>query len=276
MSRKHSYEYVQQFFSDRGCQLIETEYINNSTSMQYICNCGEKSKISFHHFKEGKRCKGCAGNKTYTIEYMSQFFEDQNCQLLETKYVNNAAPMRYVCSCGKESIIAFSDFKTGHRCRQCGIEKERGSNHYKWNPDRAEACRIRVWRTRNNSIVNNCHNAFRLHKSKHSFDLLGYTPLELGTHLENHSNYKYTMNVISNTNDKFSIDHIFPVRAFVDYSLDHEEYIYIANCFENLQPMPLKENSSKGDNYIPKEFELWLATKGVYVTPQCSSPPTDE
>lgn len=38
---------------------METGYKNTVTPMQYVCKCGKLSKISFCHFREGKRCKSC-------------------------------------------------------------------------------------------------------------------------------------------------------------------------------------------------------------------------
>ncbi len=56
---KLTFEFVEQCFLDEGCELLETEYINNSTPMQYICNCGDVSKICFSSFERGTRCKKC-------------------------------------------------------------------------------------------------------------------------------------------------------------------------------------------------------------------------
>ena len=62
-NKKHTLEYTKQYFKDEGCELLETEYINNSTLMKYICNCENISKICFNHFKDGCRCEKCAINK---------------------------------------------------------------------------------------------------------------------------------------------------------------------------------------------------------------------
>jgi hypothetical protein len=45
MGKKLTYEYVSNYFEDRGCILLEKEYINNHTKMRYICNCGDISKM---------------------------------------------------------------------------------------------------------------------------------------------------------------------------------------------------------------------------------------
>jgi hypothetical protein len=61
----------------------------------------------------------------------------------------------------------------------------------------------------------------------------------------------------------FSIDHIFPITAFVEHGLCSDEYIKIVNCFENLQPMDKRLNSSKGCKYDPVKFIEFLISKNV-------------
>lgn len=61
--KKLSYDYVKQYFKDQGCELLSTKYIGNSNLMDYVCNCGNKYKINFNNFKNGKRCKQCGIEK---------------------------------------------------------------------------------------------------------------------------------------------------------------------------------------------------------------------
>ena len=57
--RKLSYKYVYNYFKDQGCELLEKEYKNSHTKMEYKCDCGNISKIRFKDFKRGNRCKQC-------------------------------------------------------------------------------------------------------------------------------------------------------------------------------------------------------------------------
>ena len=131
MSKKLTFKEVKKYFKDHDCELKETEYINCSTLMRYRCDCGNKEcKISFNNFKNGVRCMKC-GTKKAAIKQsliykdVKQYFEDRDCELYETKYINSKTPMRYRCDCGnKECKISFSDFKRGGRCIKCsGKEK---------------------------------------------------------------------------------------------------------------------------------------------------------
>jgi len=56
---RFTYEYVKSEFKKRGCVLLSKEYKGNSFHLDYICDCGNKSKITFQHFKEGNRCSKC-------------------------------------------------------------------------------------------------------------------------------------------------------------------------------------------------------------------------
>ncbi len=125
-SKKFTLKEVKQYFEDHNCELFEKEYINTNTPMRYRCDCGNSDcKISFDHFKRGKRCMECSGNKKPTFEEVKQYFKDHNCELMEIEYKNTHTKMRYICKCGNsECKISFSDFKNGTRCRKCsGYEK---------------------------------------------------------------------------------------------------------------------------------------------------------
>lgn len=67
VNRRHNIKYIQQVFAENNCILLEAEYKNNRTPMQYICKCGKQNLITFSHFKEGKRCRKC-GNQRISKE----------------------------------------------------------------------------------------------------------------------------------------------------------------------------------------------------------------
>lgn len=154
---KFTLGYIEQFFEEHGCKLLEKEYINNSTKMKYICSCGNISKISFANFQQGYRCKKCgtkrATNKTRcSLEHIEQYFKDHGCELMEKEYIKNSVKMRYRCKCENISEISFASFRKGSRCIKCSgsekhtykfvkqyfkdqgcelLEKEYKNNHYK-------------------------------------------------------------------------------------------------------------------------------------------------
>ncbi len=60
-------------------------------------------------------------SKKHTFKFVKQYFEDRDCELKETEYINNYTKMRYRCDCGNPIIckITFKKFKKGHRCKKC-------------------------------------------------------------------------------------------------------------------------------------------------------------
>jgi hypothetical protein len=47
------------YFKEKGCKLLETQYKNNKTKMKYTCKCGRNSEITFNHFLKDVRCRDC-------------------------------------------------------------------------------------------------------------------------------------------------------------------------------------------------------------------------
>lgn len=125
---RYSIEYIRNFFIEQNCKLLETEYINSHTPMNYKCKCNNISKISFGSFKSGVRCMTCSGNEKLTLEFVKKFYIEQNCELLETEYINARTPMNYKCKCGNKSKIIFDSFRKGTRCKDCGEEKSAKSS----------------------------------------------------------------------------------------------------------------------------------------------------
>jgi hypothetical protein len=124
MSRKHTIEYVKQYFKEQGCDLMEEEYKNNRTKMRYRCVCGNVSEIIFGSFQQGRRCIKCGGREKHTFDYVKKYFKEQGCKLLEKKYKDNKTLIKYICKCGDIHDTNFNNFKRGKRCKKCaGLEK---------------------------------------------------------------------------------------------------------------------------------------------------------
>lgn len=131
--KKLDFEYVKTFFEENGCVLLSTEYKSNIQKLDYICDCGNKSKISFTHFQRGHRCEICWRRKvseklSLNYEEVKRIFEENDCVLLEDKYISAVTPMKYICDCGSPSKITLSNFKRGSRCKKCGTKKVADKN----------------------------------------------------------------------------------------------------------------------------------------------------
>ena len=64
------------------------------------------------------------GNPKLSQDFIENHFSEAGCKLLDV-YVNNFTPMKYICSCGKESTICWISFRKGSRCVDCKGNKIR-------------------------------------------------------------------------------------------------------------------------------------------------------
>ncbi|MFC1876620.1 hypothetical protein ACFL2E_05025 [Thermodesulfobacteriota bacterium] len=58
-----TYDFVKSEFKKAGCVLLENEYKNAHTKMNYICSCGNNSSIAWLNFIKGVRCDICGEKK---------------------------------------------------------------------------------------------------------------------------------------------------------------------------------------------------------------------
>ena len=259
--RAFPYEEVKKYFKEHGCELLETEYKNSNTLMKYRCNCKRISYITFYCFKYGQRCKECgirksSEKKSFDYEYVYDYFKERGCELLEKEYKDNKAPMKYRCSCKRISYIAFSCFKSGQRCRECGIKKRKGKNNCNWIEDREELKERNKFKYKCRMTLKYVLKKIGKEKNDKTCKMLGYNYKELRGHICAHSNWEKVKD------GDYHLDHYFPIKAFLDYGIRD---IRLINCLENLQPLTKKDNLEKGAKYDEKEFEEWLIGKGYEI-----------
>lgn len=58
--------------------------------------------------------------KKLTYEYVKNYFKENGCELLSTKYINSRSFLKYLPQCGHEQYIYLSNFKSGQG-RMCSI-----------------------------------------------------------------------------------------------------------------------------------------------------------
>lgn len=244
MGKKHSYEYVYNYFKENNCELLENNYIDSLHIMKYRCICGNISNIRFNNFKQGSRCKNCGSMKiknklSNSFEYVYNYFKEHGCELLENQYINNITIMKYKCICGIESYINFSNFQQGSRCRNCYIKNTAGKNNVNWKLDRTR-------KIRSDYLKFNIKNIDILKDDPNYYNYIN----NIGTQLKQ---------------NQYNIDHIYPRIAFIDNNLDEIYDIKIikeiCNLRENLQILPRFKNNSKHSKYIQEEFIKWFNEK---------------
>lgn len=244
---------------DIGYQFISSEFLNGKHVITCVCCCGEKRCCELKNLRRSSGCRKCRDNAArLKFEDVKKHFSDNGCELLETNYVNAHTLMNYKCICGAESRIVFDSFKNGNRCKDCGSRKLSkrfsGCNHPNWNPDRGEVKSNLYFRKKCCSLLKITLKCVGRAKNNKTSVLLGYNYKELRDHLRSHPNWAGV------SNHKWHIDHVFPIKAFLDFKLYDLKLI---NCLENLQPMLCEDNLSKHAKYNREEFIAWLKQKGI-------------
>jgi hypothetical protein len=236
-----------------GFTFISCSYVNKQNRVKVICKCGLEREAKLKNIRLSEGCLNCR-NHNFSFKYQEVFdyFAEQGCKLLEKEYKNARTKLKYICNCGHESSIVFHSFKRGNRCKRCGIEKNSGKNNPCWIEDREKKAYIDLFTKRCRTMLSTVMTSCGIEKQKSTKEILGYTAEHLRFHLESFPSW----NILKN--QKWDIDHIFPIKAFLDYGIKD---LRLINCLENLQPLTRKANRVKSGKYDAGAFESWLDSK---------------
>jgi hypothetical protein len=252
--RRFSYDQVKQYFKDNGCELLDSNYLNNEQILNYRCLCGHISKIRFRDFKNGRRCLNCRAKKhsesfrTSDLD-LSTFCNKHGCSLIRSWIQCKRTRIEYICSCGNQAEAYWSNFTRFPNCWECGKKKKSGANCYMYDPDRDAVKMRKRFRKMCGQFIHRYMRATCEKKTRYTHELLGYTPQQLQDHILNHPD----MNLCEGK--EWHVDHYFPIQAFLDAGIYD---LKIINCLPNLRPIPGPENLSKADKYDEEEFKKWL------------------
>lgn len=133
MPKKLTFEFVKdEFIRLKGYELLETEYINNSTPMRYRCphHPNEETYITYNSLRTGHGCDFCGGTVKFTFEFVYGEFEKVGYKLLETEYIDSRTSMRYQCPFhpNEELKISYHALKNGQRCKLCYLNNPKLTN----------------------------------------------------------------------------------------------------------------------------------------------------
>lgn len=122
-------ELAKQYFAERGCELLETEYKDYSTPMRYVATCGHEHTITMNNFRQGKGdlCRACRykavarKEQRLTVEKVRDALEAEDCDLLDEEILGWTKPFHYVARCGHENKTTFSHWTEGggRVCAKC-------------------------------------------------------------------------------------------------------------------------------------------------------------
>ena len=136
LNKKKSFEFIQQYFKDNLCELLDTKYVNGRTKMKYKCPQNHIVNTTYNSFMTGRRCNICSNNQKYSFEYINDYYLKNNCKLLETEYINRYTKMKFLCENGHIRNSTFSSFSNGNRCGECsGNDKHTFESVYQYFKD---------------------------------------------------------------------------------------------------------------------------------------------
>jgi hypothetical protein len=112
-------EKIRREFDNIDYKLISTKYITQANKLDYECNKGHITNISYDNFKKGGKCNKCSKRPQINYEYVKQKFKEVGYELLSTEYVRAIAKLDYKCDKGHVTQISYNDLQQGTRCNKC-------------------------------------------------------------------------------------------------------------------------------------------------------------
>jgi hypothetical protein len=252
-SNKFTIEKARLVCEQQGFKLVAKEYKGNNVKMAVICSCQTPAEMRLSDIQNGHKCRKCRArksserNKTSDAD-ISTFCQEKGCQFVRSWIQSKRTRIEYVCKCGKPYEAYWTNFQKCPNCKKCGSQKITGANCYMYDPDREAVAMRRKFRRVCDQHIRRFMKASGQKKTKHTHELLGYTPQQLQEHILNHPE-------MARCGEDWHIDHIWPIQAFVDHGIFD---LKLVNQLSNLRPMPGKANLSKADKYDEKEFVRWL------------------
>lgn len=117
--------YVKNSFEKEGYTLLANEYVNNTQKLNFVCQNGHKHNITWHSWKQGRRCGCCNGNTLIDINFVRGEFEKEGYVLLTKVWPGANNTLRYTCSEGHVGYTRWSNWYTGARCLECSGKKKK-------------------------------------------------------------------------------------------------------------------------------------------------------
>lgn len=228
-SQRLRYEDVRNEIEKEGFELLSSTYRNAEQRLEIRCPEGHEFKVRIGDFRAGvRKCRECVINDRRTpFEEVKKAFKDKGYELLDTSYINQYVPLKYICPKHPEEIreISFGSIRGGHGCYECGVESISGKNSVHYNHDITDEEREhdrrldpkeREWRIqvfqRDNFTCQYCgkyerNNLNAHHKDAHHwcierrYDVTNGATLCEGCHKEFHTIYGYKYNTEEQFNE---------------------------------------------------------------------------
>lgn len=186
-------------------------------------------------------------NKKNFTELNIKKIESKGCKCLE--YDEDTREVYFICKCGKKDKKIIDALLQTTKCSHCVklAQIEKGRRLRRPDQERMKAER---------RFSTNCGRTLKKFLNSGSKNIhaeLKYSPQDLQNHIKAHPNYENAKEGI------LSIDHIFPISAFIAHGIFDKSII---SHLSNLQPLTKSDNSKKRNKYNKEEFYKWLESIG--------------
>jgi len=123
-TRRHTYEYVKQYYLDRNIKLLSLHYVNNKQRLECQClRCGYVWLARFDGVvSKGYGCSQCAGLLSPSVEKVEKFLEEKKLIWVDKVYVNSKLPLKCICKiCSQECAPSYNSLLKQGGCQFCGF-----------------------------------------------------------------------------------------------------------------------------------------------------------
>lgn len=104
---------------ERGGKCLSTEYINNSTKLEWQCADGHRWKAAPANIRNGTWCPVCGGHLPLTMDDMHMLAKERGGECLSSKYINNATKLEWECAEGHTWKAVPAHIRNGTWCPIC-------------------------------------------------------------------------------------------------------------------------------------------------------------
>ena len=123
MVRKITIELIKQELLEThpGSKLISTEYINNQSKLNLICENNHNFNISWNSIQQGGWCGECFREKGINLNDVKIVLKKfhPKAKLLSTEYINYKSKLNFICAKNHLCTVSFSHLKRGQLCAIC-------------------------------------------------------------------------------------------------------------------------------------------------------------
>lgn len=253
LKRKLAIDKAKRFAKENGCEFIDLIKIKTYNKVRFRCGCGIEHSRAVNNFYKYPKCTNCTRKlkEDKSLEGLlpldiREFFKNNGTPLVDESNRPLMKPLEFYCKCGKIGSKQWFIFRKRPYCKDCGNKRggfRPGDKHYFWVEDRERKAFQDKFR---NDCVTTLNNMlYKLAKDRY-LEYIGYSTTDLRNYFFNHPDYT----------DGCTIDHIFPISAFIEHNIFDFKLV---NKLNNLRPLSGLENFKKYNKYSKKEFYKWLS-----------------